>query len=201
MASGEARVAAVLLAAGESRRMGQPKQLLPWQGQTLVRHMAQMALAADVAHLLVVVGCEADAVTAALGGLPVAMVYNDDYRSGQASSLRVGINSLGTSYNAALVVLVDQPLLRPALLDSLIATWRTTRAPLVVPRHKGQRGNPVLIGRELWPELTDLSGDTGARALFTRHAGRIAWVEADASVVVDMDTPAAYAALAAEHPL
>jgi molybdenum cofactor cytidylyltransferase len=200
MLRSDACAAVILLAAGESRRMGRPKQLLPWRGTTLVRHAAETALHSQASGVVVVVGSQAAQVCAALEGLDVKIAENASFASGQASSLRVGIGALGTGYAAALVMLVDQPLVQPALLDALVERWRATGAPLVVPRHAGRRGNPVLIGRELFGELLDLRGDTGARSLFERHSTRIAWLEADESVVVDVDSPEAYAQLLAQEP-
>lgn len=184
-------VAAVLLAAGESRRMGRPKQLLPWGGVSLVRHAAQTALASCADGLFVVVGCYADAVRAELAGLPLTIVENPDYADGQASSLRCAIAAV-TAYQAALVLLSDQPLVTAATLDGLIGRWRETGALAVVPRYQGQRGNPVLVDRCLFAELLALQGDSGARQLFERYASQIVWVEADRSVVVDVDNPEAY---------
>lgn len=188
-------IAVLLLAAGESRRMGRPKQLLPWCGKPLVRHAAETALQAQADELLVVLGAHAEAVAAALHGLTLRLVQNPGYATGQAGSLRVGLAALPADADAAIVLLADQPLLKPALLDALIAERGASRAPLVVPRHGGQRGNPVLLGRELFAELAALEGDTGARPIFERHREQIAWVEAPPAVLFDVDSPAAYAAL------
>ena len=91
--------------------------------------------------------------------------------------------------------LADQPLIAPALIPSLIETHRTTLAPIVAPRHKGRRGNPVLFDRAAWPELMELTGDTGGRPLFEKYAGEVEWVEADEGVLMDVDTEEDYARL------
>jgi molybdenum cofactor cytidylyltransferase len=187
--------ALVLLAAGESKRMGQPKQLLAWHGTTLVRHAAQTALASHAHPVIVVVGSQAAQVRAELQGLDLHIVTNPDYASGQASSLQAGLMALPATSSAVVVMLVDQPLVRAKLIDHLIARWQSGGAPLVVPCCAGRRGNPVLIGRELFEELRALQGDAGARVIFERHAARIAWVEADEAVLLDADSPEAYARL------
>ncbi|HMQ30137.1 MAG TPA: nucleotidyltransferase family protein [Chloroflexaceae bacterium] len=189
----------VLLAAGRSARMGQPKQLLTWRGRPLVRHAAETALASRLAGLVVVLGAEAPAVRAALAGMggPVQTVECADYSAGQAASLRCGLAALPGSARAAVVLLVDQPLVGPELLDRLIDAFEADPAALaVVPRYQGRRGNPALLAAGLFDELRELAGDTGARALLERHAGRVRWLDwPDPAVLLDADTPEAYARL------
>ncbi len=189
----------VLLAAGLSSRMGQPKQLLDWRGRPLVRHMAEVALASRLAGLVVVLGAEAQAARAALLGLggPVETVECDDYRTGQAASLRCGLSALPAAATAALVLLVDQPLVGPELINRLLDAFEQTPATLaVVPRYQGRRGNPVLVAGGLFAELLALQGDTGARALFERHAAQVRWLDVDdPAVLIDADTPEAFARL------
>ncbi len=189
----------ILLAAGRSARMGQPKQLLLWRGRPLVRHVAEMALASRLKGLVVVLGAEAQAAREALAGLagPVQTVECADYSTGQAASLRCGLAALPGSASAAVVLLVDQPLVGPALLDQLIDAFEADPSALaVVPRYEGRRGNPALLAAGLFDELRGLAGDVGARDVLERHAERVRWLDlADPAILLDADTPEAYARL------
>lgn len=189
----------ILLAAGSSSRMGRPKQLLGWGDKPLVRHVAEQALASRMTGLVIVIGAAADQVRAALVGLdgPVLIVENADHASGQASSLRAGLSALPATARAALVLLVDQPLVSTALLDRLIAAYdEQPEALAVVPAYRSRRGNPVLLSSELFAELRGLSGDVGARQVLAANADRVRWVEVDdPAVVTDMDTPEDYAGM------
>jgi molybdenum cofactor cytidylyltransferase len=186
----------ILLAAGQSARMGQPKQLLDWHGRPLVRHMAEVALSSRLDGAVVVLGAYAPAVRAALDGLsgPLELVACADYAAGQAASLRCGLATLPSEAGAALVLLVDQPLVTPALIDQLCAAFVADPTALaVVPRYQGRRGNPVLLSAGLFAELRTLEGDHGARDLLQRHAARVRWLDLDdPAVVTDLDTPADY---------
>jgi molybdenum cofactor cytidylyltransferase len=194
----------VLLAAGMSSRMGRPKQLLEWRGRPMVRHMAEQALASQLSGLVVVTGADASAARAALVGLdgPVQTVENPDYAAGQAGSLRAGLAVLPGSTEAAVVLLVDQPLVTPALIDLVLAAYDADRSLLaVVPRYDGRRGNPVLLAAPLFAELGLLTGDVGARSVLERYAERVRWLDVDdPAVVTDVDTPEAYDAVSGQQP-
>lgn len=193
----------VLLAAGLSSRMGRPKQLLDWRGRPLVRHMAEAALASRLEGLVVVLGADAPAARGALVGLdgPVQTVECADYAQGQAESLRSGLGALPAAATGAVVLLVDQPLVGPALIDRLVAAFAAEPMALaVVPRHQGRRGNPVLLAAALFPELQALTGDVGARGVLERHAAQVRWLELDdPAVLLDADTPEAFARLRANQ--
>lgn len=189
----------LLLAAGTSSRMGHPKQLLDWQGQPMVRHVAQQVPASRLAGLIVVVGAAADRVQAALAGLEITVVTNPDYATGQASSLRSGLRVVPATVDAVVVLLADQPLVTPALINTLVATFQqecALAAPgpvAIIPRYRGQRGNPVLLARALFPELQQLQGDVGARVVLQRYASQIYWLDTtDPAVITDIDTLEAY---------
>jgi molybdenum cofactor cytidylyltransferase len=193
----------VLLAAGLSSRMGRPKQLLDWRGRPLVRHVAEAALASRLAGLVVVLGAEAEAARAALVGLAGAVETAEcaDYHTGQAASLRCGLGALPAAATAAMVLLVDQPLVGPELINRLVAAFEEAPEVLaVVPRHQGRRGNPVLIAAGLFAELLTLQGDVGARVLLERHAAQVRWLDVDdPAVLIDADTPEAFARLQDEQ--
>src|ERR1044071_9671211 len=189
-------ITGVLLAAGRSQRMGQPKLLLPWQGVPLIRFVAQQILRSQLDELIVVVRHRSEHLIAALDGLALRIVRNDDFLDGQSPSLRTGVDALDASVSAALVLLADQPLLQPATIDALIEVYAREQPPIVVPRHAGQRGNPVLFDRGLFAELMAITGDQGARSVLKAHEQSIRWLDTmDGGILLDIDTPDAYGAL------
>jgi molybdenum cofactor cytidylyltransferase len=197
VAAGSDRVAGVILAAGASERLGQPKQLLRYRGETLIHRAARLAHEAALAPLHVVVGYRGGAVGGALGELgdAVAVVPNPDWSQGMGGSLARGIASLPATAEAALVLVTDQPHLSAALLGAILTTYRAGEASLVACRYAGGTvGVPALFARRHFRELTGLSGDRGARALFARHADTLATVSFPAGDT-DVDTPAAAATL------
>jgi len=188
-----ARVGAVVLAAGGSERMGQPKQLLPVGGRPMVCLVTEAAVAAGLAQVVVVIGANADAVRTALAGLPVEIVLNDAWADGLSSSVRAGLRALHPGTQAALLVLGDQPALTADLLRLLVDRYLATGAPVVAPFYRGQRGNPVLFDRALFPELSAVEGDRGGRALVDRYRDRVERVDVeDAAVIMDIDSPQDY---------
>ncbi|MEZ4681609.1 MAG: nucleotidyltransferase family protein [Caldilineaceae bacterium] len=162
-------VVAVVLAAGQSSRMGRPKQLEAVHGVPMVVHAATVALQSDVAHVAVVTGAYAAAVAAALKGLLTAnptrlsLLHNAEWATGQASSVRCAVERCAATANALLFLPVDQPFLPTALLQQLIAAWQQG-APLATPAIDGKiRGAPAIFDQALFPELRELTGDVGAR--------------------------------------
>ncbi len=188
-------VGAIILAAGAARRMGQPKQLLPVAGQPMVRRVTEAVCAAGLQQVIVVLGARAQAVATVLQGLPVELVTNPTWQAGLSTSVRAGIGALHPDIDAALLVLADQPDVRPGLLRTLVDRYRETRAPIVAPFYQGQRGNPVLFDRALFAELEGVEGDRGGRVIVCRHEADLVQVEVDDPVVVsDIDTPEDYEA-------
>jgi molybdenum cofactor cytidylyltransferase len=183
------QVAAIVLAAGGSTRMGQPKQLLPIGGQPMVRRVTAAACATELAQVVVVVGAQADAVRQALAGLPVDVVFNGSWAEGMSTSVQAGLSALASGIQAVLIILADQPGLTPDLLNTLITHYHATRAAIVAPLYQGQRGNPVLFDRSLFGELLTARGDQGGRMLILRHERDVERVEVDdPSVLLDVDT-------------
>jgi molybdenum cofactor cytidylyltransferase len=189
------RVAAVVLAAGASRRMGQLKQALPVgrHGVPMLRRAAQVASNAGITQVVVVLGCHAEALAPLLDGLAVERVVNPVWDQGLSTSVRAGLEALRPEIDTALFLPVDQPGLTSAMLKALVARHILTEAPIVVPRHAGQRGTPVLFARTLWPDLLAVQGDQGGRELIERHAQQVAWLEVDdPTSLADVDTLEAY---------
>jgi molybdenum cofactor cytidylyltransferase len=184
-------VAGIILAAGASRRLGQPKQLLPWRGEPMARHVARTALAAGLSPVVAVSGAYSEQVQAALADLPVSLVYNPDWESGQSTSVKAGLQALPPETGAAVFLLVDQPQVTPNLIRSLVELHAFGLSPLVAPQAGGRRANPVLFDRLTFPDLMSLSGDSGGRVLFSRY--QAVWLPwHDESLLLDVDTPEDY---------
>lgn len=183
------RVAAIVLAAGSGTRFGSTKQLALLDGRPLIRVAVESILGYDVDEIVVVLGHDADAVRPALQGLPVRVIVNDRFAEGMATSLGAGVAALRAGIGGALVVLGDQPV--PAgVVERLIARWRDDAADIVAPAYRGTRGNPVLFDAALFPELTRLRGDRGARDLIDASPARTTIVDFDFAAPPDVDRPA-----------
>jgi molybdenum cofactor cytidylyltransferase len=191
------RIAVLLLAAGQSRRMGGPnKLLLPVGGVPMVARVAQRLLASHARPVVAVLGKDADAVDAALGRLPVARVRNPDYAQGLSTSLKRGLAALPENVDGVVVCLGDMPLVTGRHIERLIAAFNPLEGrAIIVPTRRGKRGNPVLWAGRFFPEMAELAGDVGAKHLIGEHAELVAEVEMDDdAILVDIDTPDALAA-------
>jgi molybdenum cofactor cytidylyltransferase len=185
------RIAAIILAAGEAQRMGQPKALLPWRGEPFVRHAVNAALAGGLSPVVVIGGEHVEAMRAALDGLDVSVRHNPDWREGQSASIRMGVKSLPASCGGAVFLLADQPQVSAALIQSLVEMHAATSEAVTAPLIDGQRGNPVLFDRETFAALEQLKGDVGGRAIFSRYPP--AWLPwHDAAMLLDVDSPQDY---------
>ena len=196
------RIAAVVLAAGQSRRMGAlNKLLIEVDGEPMVRRVAAAALGSKAAPVVVVTGHEAERVRAALDGLDVAFAHNSDFAEGMSSSLHCGVEALDSErapgIDGAVVCLGDMPRTSADLIDRLIADFNPLEGRAIgVPTYRGKRGNPVLWAARFFGEMRNLSGDVGARHLIGDHADAVYEVESpDHSVTIDVDTPEALDAL------
>lgn len=186
-------VGGIVLAAGGSSRLGQPKQLIKFRGRPLVWHVVRAGLAAGLAPIVVVAGAETAAIRRALQDERVTVVENLAWKGGQSTSLRQGLSMImirpwpGMPLEAAVFLLADMPLVDPELIRRLVGMHRETLSPLVAPRAAGRRANPVLFDKVTFPDLRRLSGDQGGRSLFDRYAS--AWVDWTESAMLDLDTP------------
>ncbi len=191
---GNHEVAAVILAAGRSTRMGGPNKLLAEiGGKTLVRIVAEQVLASKASNVTVVTGHQAAEVEKALRGLKVDFVYNPDFVDGLASSVKAGIAAVPEKADAAVVCLGDMPLIDAHLIDRLIEVFTPDQGGLIaVPVSDGRRGNPVLWSRRFFKELMTLDGDIGARHLIARHGEAVVEVPVQGhGAFLDIDTPQA----------
>lgn len=185
------QVAGIILAAGESRRLGHPKQLLDWKGKPFVRQVAETALAARLEPVIVVTGATAPEVKTALHGLPVQLVHNADWAEGQSGSVKAGLAAVPPEASAAIFMVVDQPQLPVRLLDALQEHYAEQRPPIIATLVDGRRSNPVLFDRSTFADFASLTGDTGGRALFSKH--QVTWYPwLDTSLALDVDTPEDY---------
>ncbi len=186
------RIAALVLAAGASSRMGgQNKLLRIVDGLPLVRHAVDAALASRCAQVLVVTGCEAESVESTLDRDRVSVVRNPDYASGMSMSLRCGLGALPADTAAVLVLLADMPRVSAAHIDRIVGAFDPGRPGILVPTCQGRRGNPVLWPRRFFAELCGIVGDTGARGLLETHAAEVQPIPIDSdAILADVDTPA-----------
>ncbi len=188
------RIGALLLAAGQSRRMGGPNKLLAEiDGVPMVTRVAQRLLASRARPIIAVLGNQADAVDTALGKLPVERVRNLEFAAGLSTSLKRGIAGLPSDLDGVIVCLGDMPLISGRHLDRLIAAFNPLEGrAIIVPTRRGKRGNPVLWSRRFFAEMAELAGDVGAKHLIGEHAELVAEVEMDNdAVLVNIDTPEA----------
>lgn len=183
------RHAAILLAAGASRRLGQPKQLLELDGEPLLRRAACALLATTPTELVVVLGHDAARMRTALADLPLRTLIAPDHAEGLAASLRAGLAALAPDCAGALVALTDQPALDAAHLCALRDAWRAAPRRAVASAYAGVLGVPALLPRGWFAELMQLHGDTGARSLLRTRAHDVTALAAPA-LAHDLDTPA-----------
>ncbi len=185
-------VAAIVLAAGVSRRSGEANKLLfKADGEPLVRRAARAALASRSVEVIAVTGHEADLIATALAGLDLRVVHNPDYRDGLSTSLKAGISAVPAGRTGALVLLADMPRISADIIDLLIGRFEEGGGThICAPVFNRQRGHPVLWPRRFFPQLLEVSGDTGGRDLLKRNAAEISTVDVEtADIHFDVDGP------------
>ena len=185
------KLAAAILAAGESRRMGRPKALVPFEGLTFVEHLLQATNHPRVGIVRVVLGANAESIQAELKLDQETVVVNQDWQQGQLSSIQSAIRSLPVDQTAGLLLCpVDHPLISSQLVSRLIAEFDSDRKLIVVPTHQGRRGHPVIFHASLYAELLDASPNVGARQVVWAHPDAIAEIETDeAGVILNLNDP------------
>jgi molybdenum cofactor cytidylyltransferase len=193
------KIAAIVLAAGRSSRMGARNKLLePIAGKTMVALAAETAIQSGAAPVIVVTGFDATRVEAEMTGLEAVVAHNAAFADGLSSSLKAGLSALPPECDGAVILLGDMPAIDASVLGALTAAF-TGRDAICVPVHRGRRGNPVLWGRNYFAEMMQLTGDSGAKTLMTLHADRVTEVEVGSeSIFADIDTPADLARLTAD---
>jgi molybdenum cofactor cytidylyltransferase len=191
-------IAGIILAAGGSSRFGEAKQLLDWHGQPFVRAVARTALEAGLSPVIVVTGANAERVESVIQGLDVRAIYNDDWQSGQGSSIRAGVQHIaGSAVGGAIFLLTDQPQVTASIIQALTEKHAEGLHPIVAPLVIDQRANPVLFDRTTFKDLMTIEGDVGGRAVFHKH--RVEYLPwHDDRLLLDVDTPEMYQRLIAD---
>lgn len=187
-------VTAVILSAGESSRMGEPKALLPVEGQTFIERIIRALAQAQIRDIVVILGHHAREISPKLSQLPVRIVINEEYKKGQLSSLQAAIRSLqGEDCDGILVHLVDHPFVNPDLVEEMVTRFYESKSLIVVPTCKGRRGHPVIFSSKLFPELLAAPLETGAKQVVHAHRAETLEIEtSEEGVVIDIDTPGEY---------
>jgi molybdenum cofactor cytidylyltransferase len=186
------RVAAIVLAAGASTRMGRNKLLFPLQGETVLRRAARRAAAAGFDPAVVVLGYEAGRARRELAGLECLVVENPEYERGINRSLRTGIAALPADVAAVVVLLADMPFVTAGMLARLIERWRDGGAPLVISDYGGVNAPPMLYDRSLFPELQAMEGEGCGKQVVRRHRSEAIVVSWPAAALTDLDVPDDY---------
>ena len=182
-------IAAVVLAAGLSSRMGQPKQIMRWGSRAMVRQVCETLIAGEVGEIVAVTGYAREKVEAALIGCAARSVFNPDYEDGDMMrSFQIGLKSLSNS-EAALFVLGDQPQMQAAVVKKVIAGWEKEKAKIVAPSFQRRRGHPILFAREIWSHVFNTSRGTSPRDFLRARADWIHYVDVETdSILRDVDT-------------
>ena len=190
-------ISTILLAAGQSSRMGQPKLVLPWGKTTVLGQVVATFAAAGIEDILVVTGGARDqietAVTLLAKTYPVRGIYNPNHDRGEMlSSIQAGLAGLGAMPHATLIGLGDQPQVREETIRAICAAYLRTEARLVFPSFENRRGHPWLASRPFWAEVMALPQSTTPRQFINSYTGQIEYVQADESILQDLDTPEDY---------
>ena len=191
-------IAAIVLAAGESRRMGRPKLLLPWRETTVLGQVLQVfASGLEGSEVVVVTGGARAEVKALVGTMAgksqFRTVYNPEFaQGGMLSSLQAGLRALDGKVKAALIGLGDQPQVKESTIRAICSEYARKPAPLIIPSFEGHRGHPWLVSRPLWDEVLALPAYATPRDFLNAHKNDAIYIDADNSILQDLDTPEDY---------
>ena len=182
-------VSAIVLAAGESKRMGTLKQLLPFGGSTIIEQVVNNTLESEVNEIIVVLGHQAKRIASRIAGKPLKIVLNRDYHQGISSSIKCGLNHISKTSDGVMIFLGDQPLIGKEIINKLVKEFATARHGIVTPVYNMRRGHPVIFAAKYKPELSRLEGDIGAKKVIEAHPEDILEVEVNSeSIISDIDT-------------
>jgi molybdenum cofactor cytidylyltransferase len=187
------KITAIILAAGESRRMKTPKMLLPFQGKTIIEKVIETVISSKIRDIIVVVGAVKEKLTGLVEKFPVTICYNENYAEGMLSSVKCGIGYLAPDTDAVMVFLGDQPMVPLEVVDSVIDSFISSKKRLVLPVYEGKRGHPLLISSSFLTEIENIGKETGLRQLLIKFPGDIFEVESKNSAILkDIDTEEDY---------
>jgi len=194
-------IAAVVLAAGSSSRMGKPKQTLQLEDGPMLEMVLQTLRQTKVGRVVVVLGAHSSVVRGWVKFGKEKVVVNPRFKEGMSGSIRLGLAEAEEA-DAAMIVLGDQPFVSPGTIDRIIDAYVSSRSPVVVPVYHGRRGNPVLFDRSLFPQIRRIRGDVGAKSVVSGNEDKLLQVDVnDEGILVDIDTPSDYSnAVSAEGP-
>jgi len=186
-------ISVIVLAAGESKRMGEPKQLLPLGDSTIIEKTVDNYLGCKAAEVILVVGHRSDALISAVSHKPVKTVLNPDFALGMSTSIIAGINQADAALQGIMIALADQPFIDSRTIDHLIQAFNSQKKGIVIPGYKGKRGHPVIFSSKYRGALMDLKGDIGGREIINSHPDDVAVIEVECyGVVADIDTKESY---------
>ena len=190
-------ISAILLAAGESRRMGQLKQLMPFGQSTIVEQAIDNLLGSAVVEVIVVVGYRAEDVIKAIAAKPIRMVINPHYEQGMSTSIIAGLNLVHGGVQGVMLALGDQPLVNSQTINILVEEFHNHDKGIAVPTYQGRRGHPIIFAIKYKEQLLKLKGDMGGRQIIKDHPDDVLEVAVDSeSIVADFDTTDDYRAYA-----
>ena len=187
------RIAALILAAGESRRMGSPKMLLPFKGATIIERVIENVLASEINSATVVLGAEKERILSVIKRYGINSVINENYRDGMLSSVRTGLSAIRGSYDAVMIFPGDMPLIAPGITNTLIGSFGKSSKRIIIPVSGSMRGHPILISSHLHDEIGKLDDNEGLRQLAVRFPDEVLEISVDDhSVLKDIDTREEY---------
>jgi len=169
----------LILAAGEGKRMGTQKLLLELEGKPILQHVVDTALAVGFHEVVVVVGNQSERIISTINFGSARVVVNNEYTAGLSSSLKLGLKAFSSKPDAYVVMLGDQPLVRPETVRKLLEEHAKTNPIMSIPTYHGRRGNPVVLSSRILGEIETLSGDVGAKQLLDHHSDEAKWIEVD----------------------
>jgi len=180
---------AIILAAGESRRMGSPKMLLPFRGKTMIENVIANVSESKADNLMVVLGAEKESIIRLIGEMSLEYCFNESYREGMLSSVQCGFRNLPSDLSAVLVFQGDQPLITPIVIDAVIEAYLSSGKGIIIPVYKSRRGHPILIDIKYRDEIGKLSSVIGLRSLAEKFPGDVLEVDTDEpGILRDFDT-------------
>ena len=183
------KIWSIILAAGESKRMGFPKMILEFKGKTMIENVILNVADSKSDYTLVVLGANKENIIAIIGNYDIKYCYNEYYKEGMLSSVQCGFKNLPSKFEAALVFQGDQPLISPSVIDSLINRYRSTDKGIIIPVYKGKRGHPLLLDSKYRDEIDKLDPDEGLRSISYINPGDVLEVDTDdPGILRDFDT-------------
>jgi molybdenum cofactor cytidylyltransferase len=194
-------ISAILLAAGESNRIGQPKQLMPFGRSTILERTIDNLLNSAVSETIVVLGYRNEEIRQTISGKPVKIAINPDYQQGMSASIIAGLKQVDKRARAVLIALGDQPFVDSQTITSLVEAFIANKRGIIIPVYQGRRGNPVIFAVRYKGELLNLKGDVGGREIIKRHPDDVLEVTVNCEgVLLDIDTAENYTSIIKLNP-